>query len=572
MASLLAGVAALLSLVSPSSSAVPLLPVPPNLHGPNNGGHFIFGTVHWVKLQQQPPVIRFTVEAAFRRSYGSTNFKGSGVDGYLVEGDKFKPSGLETIMFDFGDGSMLTPMMFTVEAYSIQEDWVQGYTTFEHTYARLSSNTPFEYVGTFKGCCRRSDLAVNADTSWALSTIMNVRDDPSSPRLTVLPMQTVLKKQRPSAPDPFLYIPAGDDMHHEHPTPKLKTWQLMGNIGHAPSIIGTAKAPKNLPHWSIDSASGRISLATGPVYASDTASDGSKCSQAPYAQRPPCFADFHPATGRSPTNMTALAPGLYNMVMHLMLGNSSAPVEVVIRLEAEDPHAHVPKLFPRLLAPKNPDIFYPHFSYAQHVAYLGFPITPFEVSGEMDAQAVNVGFTTGLMPAGLRMSTVAGGTSSYGYTCVNGSMYCRESPMTPSNGTNIPGCTAMPADTGKPCTGPHGSLTACRGGGICQSCWHLGTCPVSMGNMTVEWVPTVGQVGTHMLCFDVTAQRPKDYCPDPSEWGCSAAISSPSQCVSIEVCVGGGRMGAGGVWLDASMHVRRAGGREAVSKAEKEAG
>jgi len=527
--------ASALSLVSPSSSAVPVLPVPPNLHGPNNGGHFHFGTVHWVKLQQQPPVIRFTVEAAFRRSFGATNFKGSGTDGRLVVGDKFKPSGLETIMFDFGDGSMLTPMMFTVEAYSVSEDWVQGYTTFDHTYATLSSNTPFEYVGTFKGCCRVSDLEVNADTSWALSTIMNVRDDMSSPRLTVLPMQTILKKQRPSDPDPFIYIPASDDTHHDHPRPKLKTWQLMGNIGHAPSIIGEAKTPQNMPHWSIDSTSGRISLAAGPVYASDSASDASTCAAAANRRRPACFADYDPATGRAATNMTNLAPGLYNLVLQLMQGNSSAPVEVSILVTAESLHAAVPERFPRLLAPKTPDIFYPHFSYARHVAYLGFPITPFEVSGEMAAQAMNLGFTTGRMPDGLRLSTVAGGTASYGFTCVNGSMYCRESPMTRSNGTNIPGCTAMPADTGKPCTGPHNSLTACRGGGICQACWHLGSCPVSMGNMTVEWIPTLGQVGTHMLCFDVTAQRPRPYCGDEAEWGCGDAISSPSQCVNIEV-------------------------------------
>ena len=121
-------VAALLSLASTSASQQPPLPVPPNLQGPNNGGHFRFGTVSWVKLQQQPPKIRFTVEAAFRRSFGATNFQGSGADGKLVVGDKFKPSGLETIMFDFGDGNMLTPMMFTVQAYSLVEDWVQvGY-------------------------------------------------------------------------------------------------------------------------------------------------------------------------------------------------------------------------------------------------------------------------------------------------------------------------------------------------------------------------------------------------------------------------------------------------------------
>jgi len=56
-----------------------------------------------------------------------------------------------------------------------------------------------------------------------------------------------------------------------------------------------------------------------------------------------------------------------------------------------------------------------------------------------------------------------------------------------------------------------------------------------MGNMTVEWIPTLGQVGTHMLCFDVTAQRPKQYCPDATGWGCGDAISSPSQCVNVEV-------------------------------------
>ena len=62
---------------------------------------------------------------------------------------------------------------------------------------------------------------MNADTSWALSSIMNVRDDMSSPRLTVLPVQTILKKQRPSSANPFFYVPASDDTHHLHPRPKL---------------------------------------------------------------------------------------------------------------------------------------------------------------------------------------------------------------------------------------------------------------------------------------------------------------------------------------------------------------
>ena len=81
--SALAGVAVLLALATPTSSAVPALPIPPNMDGPNNGGHFIFGTVSWTKLQHDPPMIEFTVEAAFRRSYSSTNFQGSGDDGPL---------------------------------------------------------------------------------------------------------------------------------------------------------------------------------------------------------------------------------------------------------------------------------------------------------------------------------------------------------------------------------------------------------------------------------------------------------------------------------------------------------
>ena len=531
---LLAAAAVLLSLAAPSSSVVPPLPVPPNLAGPNNGGHFRFGTVSWVKLEQQPPRIRFTVEAAFRRSFGSTNFKGSGADGKLVVGDTFKPSGLETIMFDFGDGSMLTPMMFTVQAYSLSEDWVQGVSTFEHTYARLSSITPYQYIGTFKGCCRVSELAMNADTSWALSSIMNVRDDMSSPRLTVLPVQTILKKQRPSSANPFFYVPASDDTHHLHPRPKLKTFEVMGNIGHAPSIIGTAHAPKNLPHLSIDSASGRIEIATGPIFASDAPGDHGRCM--PKSTRPACQADWDPA---APTkhqgNKTNLAPGKYNVVVQLMQGNSSSPVELMISLVEEDLTQDPPRRMPRLLSPDTPDIFYPHFSYAYHVAYLGFPITPFQVSGEIEQHGMQLGFTTGRLPSGVRMSTVSGGTSMFGFSCINGSHFCQQSPTLTCNGTSTAGCTCMEADTGKACRGPHNSPTACRGGATCQSCWYLGTCPTSMGNMTVEWVPSTGHVGTHMFCFDVTAQRPGEFCAgDSSEFACQTQ-SSPSQCVNIEV-------------------------------------
>lgn len=52
--------------------------------GPNNGGQFRFGTVSWVKVVHDPPTIRFTIEAAFRRGYTAMNFRGSGADGNLI--------------------------------------------------------------------------------------------------------------------------------------------------------------------------------------------------------------------------------------------------------------------------------------------------------------------------------------------------------------------------------------------------------------------------------------------------------------------------------------------------------
>jgi len=72
-------------LVGPIGSAlVPNLPTPPASGGPDNGGQFRFATVSWIKVQHDPPIIRFTVEAAFRRGFTALNFQGSGADGLLV--------------------------------------------------------------------------------------------------------------------------------------------------------------------------------------------------------------------------------------------------------------------------------------------------------------------------------------------------------------------------------------------------------------------------------------------------------------------------------------------------------
>ncbi|KAJ1477678.1 hypothetical protein T484DRAFT_1820317, partial [Baffinella frigidus] len=307
---------AVLGLLSGSAMAVEVvnLPTPPPSGGPNNGGHFRFGTVSWNKLQHQPPKIRFTVEAAFRRTYAATNFRGSGVDGFLITGDTFKPSGLETIMFDFGDGSMLSPIQFTAQAYSMSEDWVQGVATFEHTYAALSSSTPFEssgagaraaavqerhrwlqqaaaafpagaeaarYQAAFKGCCRLSELAANADTSWKLVSKLNVRDDDNSPRITLLPepismlppeaqsdatpsVQTVVRKMRPAGVEPSMYVPASDEIFGSTglaPVSFTTVWEKAVDIGHAPVGLAMTVAPHNLANVLVHPHDGLVTVA-----------------------------------------------------------------------------------------------------------------------------------------------------------------------------------------------------------------------------------------------------------------------------------------------------------------------
>mmetsp|Transcript_59543 Transcript_59543/g.140278 ORF Transcript_59543/g.140278 Transcript_59543/m.140278 type:complete len:835 (+) Transcript_59543:252-2756(+) len=510
-----------------SQSTSVILPEPPEINGPANGGHFRFATVSWTRLEAQPPKIRFTVEAAFRRDYSAVNFRGSGADGHLVVGDHFKPSGLETIMFDFGDGSMLTPMTFTVEAYSIAEDWVQATCSFDHEYARLTSTTPFKYRATFKGCCRVSDLEHNADTSWSLSTVLNVRDDNHSPRLTVLPLQTLVKKMRPSDPEPSFYLPADDNVFgamEAQSFPVLKTWEIMGYIGAAPSVIRQTDPPSNLPNLEVDHMTGLITLAAGPVYSAAAPSTD------------PCLVDDGRAQcmGETPMGMAvpSLAPGLYNAVLQLSQGNSTAPVEVMIRLLEAGPGTQV--VVPKLTS-ADPNLFYPSYLYNIHVGYLGFPVRPFDVTASTALQGVNLGFTVGRLPEGARLSTVRGGASHLASLCAGGTHFCREDTTAACNGTSTVGCTCLPADTGRVCGGVGGLV--CRGGSVCTPCFELGECPTSNASLTFTWTPASGQEGTTIVCFDATTEGEAGCAAAGVEGngGACAAVSSPSQCVNIEV-------------------------------------
>eukprot|EP00286_Rhodomonas_abbreviata_P001098 CAMPEP_0181289584 /NCGR_PEP_ID=MMETSP1101-20121128/957_1 /TAXON_ID=46948 /ORGANISM="Rhodomonas abbreviata, Strain Caron Lab Isolate" /LENGTH=709 /DNA_ID=CAMNT_0023393809 /DNA_START=733 /DNA_END=2862 /DNA_ORIENTATION=- len=418
-------------------------------------------------------------------------------------------------------------MTFTVHSYSIAEDWVQAICSFEHEYSRLTSTTPFKYKATFKGCCRLSDLEVNADTSWSLSTVLNVRDDDHSPRLTVLPLQTLVKKQRPGDAEPSLYLPADDNVFGDPATsaaPLLKTWEIMGNIGAAPSLIRTSIPPANLPNLDIDLNSGLITLAAGPVF-SATAPSVDKCN--PADARPACAGTL-PSSG----SVAPLAPGLYNAVVQLKQGNSTAPVEVMIRVVEED--VANGRILP-VLSSAPPSLFYPSYSHRHHVAYLGFPVRPFQVTAATALQGVHLGFTVGRLPQGARLSTVKGGASSLSSLCAHGGPYCRHDPTLPCNGTSTRDCECLPPDDGKLCSGV-GAIT-CRGGATCMPCWELGECPTSNASLSFQWTPIAGQEGTHIVCFDATSEGAAGCAAEEASVLSErcAALSSPAQCVNLEI-------------------------------------
>mmetsp|Transcript_3266 Transcript_3266/g.8206 ORF Transcript_3266/g.8206 Transcript_3266/m.8206 type:complete len:862 (-) Transcript_3266:194-2779(-) len=523
---LFAVTAALLLVSTESQVAVVNLPTPPPSGGPSNGGQFRFATVSWVKLEHDPPVIRFTVEAAFRRGFTAQNFRGTGADGLLVHGDVFQPNGLESVMVDFGDGHILTPMRFTTIAYSVSEDWVQGVSTFDHTYAPLTSSNPHVYTAYFKGCCRLSTLVTNSDTSWSLPSIMNVRDDWSSPRITILPVVTVLQKMRPSHGEPSFYVPANENFSPAQPTPPsgvrgaaASNWSVAVAIGSAPASIGKNVAPANLQNLHVDSATGLVRFCAGPVYRDESST--SVCT--------PGLGGLCAGSAPGGGTVPQLAAGMYNAVLILKMRGSTAPVEFMINLVAQDPATQ--RVMPRLYS-HIPDLFYPAFQYDKHVAYVGFPIIPFQISASTTINGVNVGFTVGRLPEGTHLTTVQGGASALAYHCAGGARYCMQNPGTACNGTSSPTCTCMSPNTNESCAGV-GAAT-CTGGGMCRACWELGLCPTLEANMSVTWTPVAGQEGVHTMCFDAIAQRPPSMCPVASTVGCSP-MPSEMHCVAIDV-------------------------------------
>jgi hypothetical protein len=201
--------------------------------------------------------------------------------------------------------------------------------------------------------------------------------------------------------------------------------------------------------------------------------------------------------------------------------------QFMFRLVAEDPSTS--DVMPKLTT-YTADLFHPSFTHDKHVAYVGFPVRPFQITASTTVHGVNLGFTVGRLPEGSRLTTVQGGSTRFSFECVNSTNYCAQSPSTSCNGTSTPTCTCLAPVPGAVCPG-FGS-SACPGRGVCVPCWQIGKCPTQEGNMTFSWVPVAGQEGVHTLCFDAVAQRPANLCPDARAVGCAVMVSD-MKCVVI---------------------------------------
>jgi hypothetical protein len=109
------------------------------------------------------------------------------------------------------------------------------------------------------------------DTSFDLKSVMNIRDDWSSPRITSLPVVTVIQKKVPGDDEPSFYLPASENFSPFAPVHPVGlstqvNWTVADAIGAAPASIGLTVTPANLPNVMISTSDGRVTFAAGPVF------------------------------------------------------------------------------------------------------------------------------------------------------------------------------------------------------------------------------------------------------------------------------------------------------------------
>ncbi|EKX53425.1 hypothetical protein GUITHDRAFT_101127 [Guillardia theta CCMP2712] len=154
-----------------------------------SGGHFRYGSISHRLVSGY--TVQFTIKTEWKRSFSTGSiFAGRGEDGRAVTGDQVSIPGVwrsslgnaKTIMFETGDGTS-SSLILTVTSYSFEEDYLYGYTIFQHTYDRPNDGGN-DWLPTISGCCR----CVGEEVQFKVTARVNLAYDTSSLIMSSLPV------------------------------------------------------------------------------------------------------------------------------------------------------------------------------------------------------------------------------------------------------------------------------------------------------------------------------------------------------------------------------------------------
>lgn len=146
---------------------------------PCQSTHFRYGQVTW---EQKPGgngrIVRFTVDVAWRASF------------FLIHDDsgEGKIFWAGSVHVDYENAGDTLPFVFTVTSVNSREDWLIGVAVFEYEYAKDG-----QYIAVINGCCRISSIRNNPDSSFAVTSRVNVQQNKKtySMKAAFIPIQHI---------------------------------------------------------------------------------------------------------------------------------------------------------------------------------------------------------------------------------------------------------------------------------------------------------------------------------------------------------------------------------------------
>uniref|UniRef100_A0A7S0EZF1 LysM domain-containing protein n=1 Tax=Hanusia phi TaxID=3032 RepID=A0A7S0EZF1_9CRYP len=195
----------------------------------DNGGHFRSANIYWEVVSNN--TVKFTIESAWRRDYGSAYWKGSGADGLSVTGDLIFLNGRQWPIVSYGDTSMTSGDFVQLEvlAYSITNNWIFGRSILYHTYPS-PNNQGLPWLVSFTGCCKLSEInnLIQQDAPWSVETNVDLLRYKQSPRLASMHLY--------SLPDASLPPPATKSVDFFIPGYHRNS-QIQVNVSVAPDVL-----------------------------------------------------------------------------------------------------------------------------------------------------------------------------------------------------------------------------------------------------------------------------------------------------------------------------------------------